>query len=84
MLVWQINRTVDDHWFAESIAPEAQPYYLAAADLYLQDARELAKENGIDARCAELMHQVFEEAVARGDGDRYTPVIRRGLVKGKA
>ncbi|MFL5246138.1 MAG: hypothetical protein ACJ8FY_29060 [Gemmataceae bacterium] len=40
---WQINRTVDDHWFAESIAPEAQPYYLAAAELFLQDARELAK-----------------------------------------
>jgi hypothetical protein len=50
----------------------------------LSYARELAKENGIDARCAELMHQVFEEAVARGDGDRYTPVIRRGMVKGDA
>jgi 3-hydroxyisobutyrate dehydrogenase len=50
----------------------------------LSYALELAKENGIDARCAELMHQVFEEAVARGDGDRYTPVIRRGLMKGKA
>jgi 3-hydroxyisobutyrate dehydrogenase-like beta-hydroxyacid dehydrogenase len=45
----------------------------------LSYARELAKENGINARCAELMHQVFEEAVARGDGDRYTPVIRRGM-----
>ena len=37
----------------------------------LSYARELAKQNGIDARCAELMHEVFEEAVARGDGDRY-------------
>ena len=37
-----------------------------------------------DARCTELMHEVFEEAVARGDGDHYTPVIRRGLVKDKA
>jgi hypothetical protein len=26
---------------------------------------------------------VFEEAVACGDGDRYTPVIRRGMVKDK-
>ena len=25
--------------------------------------------------------KVFEEAVARGDGDRYTPVIRRGMLK---
>jgi len=49
----------------------------------LSYARELAKENGINARCAELMHRVFEEAVARGDGDRYTPVIRRGMVQGK-
>jgi 3-hydroxyisobutyrate dehydrogenase-like beta-hydroxyacid dehydrogenase len=49
----------------------------------LSYARELAQENGIDARCAELMHQVFEDAVARGDGDRYTPVIRRGMVKGQ-
>jgi 3-hydroxyisobutyrate dehydrogenase len=49
----------------------------------LSYARELARENGIDARCAELMHQVFEEAVARGDGDFYTPVIRRGMVEGK-
>jgi hypothetical protein len=29
------------------------------------------------------MHHVFEGAVARGDGDRYTPVIRRGMVKGQ-
>ncbi len=50
----------------------------------LSYARELAKETGVDARCAELMHEVFEEAVKRGDGDRYTPVIRRGMRKGKA
>jgi 3-hydroxyisobutyrate dehydrogenase len=49
----------------------------------LSYARELARENGVDARCAELMHQVFEEAVARGDGERYTPVIRRGMTKNK-
>ena len=49
----------------------------------LSYARELARENGIDARCAELMHTVFEEAIARGDGERYTPVIRRGMSKKK-
>ncbi len=49
----------------------------------LSYARELAKENGVDARCAELMNEIFEEAVARGDGDRYTPVIRRGMTKPK-
>jgi len=47
----------------------------------LSYARELARETGVDARAAELMHEVFEEAVKRGDGDRYTPVIRRGMLK---
>jgi 3-hydroxyisobutyrate dehydrogenase-like beta-hydroxyacid dehydrogenase len=49
----------------------------------LSYARELAKETGVDARCSELMNQIFEEAIARGDGDRYTPVIRRGMTKTK-
>lgn len=49
----------------------------------LSYARELARETGVDARAAELMHEVFEAAVARGDGDRYTPVIRRGMLKAK-
>jgi 3-hydroxyisobutyrate dehydrogenase len=47
----------------------------------LSYARELARATGVDARAAELMHEVFEEAVKRGDGDRYTPVIRRGMLK---
>jgi len=47
----------------------------------LSYARELARETGVEARAAELMHEVFEEAVKRGDGDRYTPVIRRGMLK---
>lgn len=47
----------------------------------LSYARELARETGVDARAAELMHEIFEEAVKRGDGDRYTPVIRRGMLK---
>lgn len=45
----------------------------------LSYARELARETGVKARAAELMHEVFEDAVARGDGDRYIPVIRRGM-----
>ena len=49
----------------------------------LSYARELARETGVDARAAELMHEVFEAAVKRGDGDRYTPVIRRGMRKAK-
>jgi hypothetical protein len=45
----------------------------------LSYARELARETGVTARGADLMHEVFEEAIRRGDGDRYTPVIRRGM-----
>ncbi|MFM9939587.1 MAG: NAD(P)-dependent oxidoreductase [Hyphomicrobiaceae bacterium] len=44
-------------------------------------ARELAKEQGVSARGADLVAELFEEAVKRGDGDRYTPVIRRGMTK---
>ena len=47
----------------------------------LSYARELARELGVEARGAEVMHEVFEDAVRRGDGDRYTPVIRRGMLK---
>lgn len=49
----------------------------------LSYARELARELGVEARGAELMHQVFEDAIQRGDGDRYTPVIRRGMTTKK-
>jgi len=44
-------------------------------------ARELAKETGVTARGADLVADLFDEAVKRGDGDRYTPVIRRGMAK---
>lgn len=50
----------------------------------LSYARELAAETGVIARGADLMHEVFEEAVRRGDGDRYTPVIRRGMTRRKS
>jgi len=69
------------HMLAHDYPEQAFSVRYAIKDLSY--ARELAKETGIDARCAELMHQVFEDAVARGDGERYTPVIRRGMVKGK-
>ncbi|MGE0699906.1 MAG: NAD-binding protein, partial [Hyphomicrobiaceae bacterium] len=59
----------------------AQAFSVRYAVKDLSYARELARETGVDARAAELMHQVFEDAVARGDGDRYIPVIRRGMTK---
>ena len=43
----------------------------------LSYARELAKAAGIKARGADLVAPLFDEAIASGDGDRYTPVIRK-------
>ena len=59
-----------------------QAFSVRYAQKDLSYARELARETGVTAKCADLMAEVFEEAVARGDGDRYTPVIRRGMTKG--
>jgi hypothetical protein len=43
----------------------------------LSYARELAQQSGVRARGADLVAELFEEAIARGDGERYVPVIRR-------
>jgi 3-hydroxyisobutyrate dehydrogenase len=43
----------------------------------LSYARDLAKAAGIKARGADLVAMLFDEAIAQGDGDRYTPVIRK-------
>ena len=49
----------------------------------LSYARDLAKAAGIKARGADLVATLFDEAIAGGDGDRYTPVIRRLMKDGK-
>ena len=43
----------------------------------LSYARDLAKAARIKARGADLVAALFDEAIATGDGDRYTPVIRK-------
>lgn len=47
----------------------------------LSYARELAQQSGVRARGADLVAELFEESIKRGDGERYTPVIRK-LMKG--
>jgi 3-hydroxyisobutyrate dehydrogenase-like beta-hydroxyacid dehydrogenase len=47
----------------------------------LSYARELAQQSGVKARGADLVAQLFEESIARGDGERYVPVIRRLMTK---
>jgi 3-hydroxyisobutyrate dehydrogenase-like beta-hydroxyacid dehydrogenase len=60
-----------------------QAFSVHYAQKDLSYARELARENGVTARCADLVAEVFDEAIKRGDGERYTPVIRRGMTKQK-
>lgn len=48
----------------------------------LSYARDMAKAAGIKARGADLVASLFDEAIASGDGDRYTPVIRRQMKDG--
>lgn len=50
----------------------------------LSYARELAQQSGVKARGADLVGELFEESIARGDGERYTPVIRRLMSSGKS
>jgi hypothetical protein len=69
------------------LLPQDYPEQAFSVRYALKDlsyAIELAEENGVDARGAKLMREVFEDAVKRGDGDRYTPVIRRGMMKTKS
>jgi hypothetical protein len=39
LLLWQAERTRQDHWFAED--PQADPYYLSAGQLFVKDAKAL-------------------------------------------
>ena len=45
------------------------------------DAREMAQEMGIRSPGADALYGLMEQAIAAGDGDRYTPVIRRVLTR---
>lgn len=67
------------HLLPQDYPEQAFPVRYAAKDLSY--ARELASETGVTARGADLLAQMFEESIARGDGERYVPVIRRLMTK---
>lgn len=67
------------HLVPQDYPEQAFSVRYAAKDLSY--ARELAQQSGVRARGADLVGELFEEAIARGDGERYTPVIRK-LMKG--
>lgn len=66
----------------KSLLPEVYPEQAFSVRYAIKDlgyALDLARETGVVARGAALLHDLMEEAIARGDGDLYTPVIRRGM-----
>ncbi|HRD76835.1 MAG TPA: NAD(P)-dependent oxidoreductase [Hyphomicrobiaceae bacterium] len=68
----------------KNLVPQSYPeqaFSVRYAQKDLSYARDLAREAGVDARAADLVARLFDEAIGRGDGDRYTPVIRRGMRK---
>ena len=67
------------HLLLQDYPEQAFPVRYAAKDLSY--ARELASEMGVTVRGADLLAQMFEESIARGDGERYVPVIRRLMTK---
>lgn len=64
----------------KSLLPQDYPegaFSVRYAQKDLSYARALAEEVGVSVRGADLVAALFDEAIAAGDGDRYTPVIRR-------
>ncbi|MEZ5849038.1 MAG: NAD(P)-dependent oxidoreductase [Hyphomicrobiaceae bacterium] len=71
----------------KALLPQEYPLQAFSARYALKDlsyAVDLAGETGVKARGASLVCQLFEEAIARGDGDRYAPVIRRVMTKSES
>jgi 3-hydroxyisobutyrate dehydrogenase-like beta-hydroxyacid dehydrogenase len=68
------------HLVPQDYPEQAFSVHYAVKDLSY--ARELAQQSGVSARGADLVAQMFEESIARGDGERYTPVIRRLMTRG--
>jgi 3-hydroxyisobutyrate dehydrogenase-like beta-hydroxyacid dehydrogenase len=67
------------HLLPQDYPEQAFSVRYAAKDLSY--ARELAQQNGVRVRGADLVAEMFEESIARGDGERYVPVIRRLMTK---
>lgn len=66
----------------KSLLPEIYPETAFAVRYAAKDlayALDMAKEQGVAASGAANVAQQFEEAIAKGDGDLYFPVIRRLL-----
>lgn len=71
----------------KALLPQEYPEQAFSARYALKDlsyAVDLAAQTGVNARGARLVCQLFEEAIARGDGDRYAPVIRRVMTAPKS
>lgn len=70
----------------KSLLPQTYPEQAFSVRYAIKDisyALDLAREAGVSTRGADALHQLMQEAIDRGDGDLYTPVIRRGMVGAK-
>lgn len=68
----------------KSLLPQAYPEQAFSVRYAIKDlsyAREMAQEMGIRSPGADALYGLMEQAIAAGDGDRYTPVIRRVLTR---
>ena len=64
----------------KSLLPQQFPLRAFSAEYALKDLRyslELAQENNIQLKGAELASSLLESAIKRGDGDLYWPVLAR-------
>ena len=67
----------------KSLLPQDYPdqaFSVSYAAKDLSYALDLAAEQGVEAPGAAAVAELFERAIAAGDGDRYFPVIREQLV----
>ncbi len=84
LLLWQAQRTVDDHWWSVDQTPE--PYFVVAARKYAKDAEELAIIDKDDSKTKTLRTADADKLVKslRGDPVRVARIDPNSLVDPKA
>ena len=58
--LWQAERTLEDHWFAEGAG--AEPYYRVAGQLFVDDAQRLDPRPGPRQAAVETMRQQLSQS----------------------
>jgi hypothetical protein len=58
LLLWQAQRTLDDHWFDENDAPGVKPYYEVAGMLFAEDAEKQVSQAQAEQAVAEMKRKL--------------------------